>query len=309
MIVFACLADPCPAMGNEDEWGGGYARPPIDRPTPKSEIPAAPSSAVMRKIIALKEKANAFYRAKRYEEAGRVYREIAGLDPADAGVRNDLGLCFLKRGMKDSALEAGREALRLADRILASGDTTPWSYPDMRARKSAYFTLDKLGGPMPEPRRGKCETWSAFSDCKARLFVCAEAGRSPAPGGELRWDILRIGLTRINALFSYDEVEIPSQVPRPEIRDMEAESIDGVPESRMKWMNRDSSVTIPLGDALETTDPACEGSCEKFEKVRSECRVIHFDPCSGVVGVACEIEDGGAGDRIVVGEYYLIPAK
>jgi hypothetical protein len=309
LIVFACLADPFPAMGYEDEWDGDSARTTIDGPMPQSGVPAPPSSAVTRKIIALKEKANALYRAKRYQEAGGLYREIADLDPADAAVRNDLGLCFLKRGMKDSALEAGREALRLADRSLGGADTVTWSFPDMRARKSAYFTLDKLGGPMPEPRPGKCETWSAFSACKARLHVCAEAGRRPAAGGELQWDILRLGLTRANALFSFEEMEIPSQAPRPEIRDMEELSIDGVPESRMKWLNRDSSVTIPLGEVLESADPACAGTCGKIETVRSECRVIHFDPCAGVVGLACETKEDGIGDNIVVGEYYLIPAK
>ncbi|MDQ3003213.1 MAG: tetratricopeptide repeat protein [Fibrobacterota bacterium] len=308
LIALACLAVPASVSDDQDEWDNDSSQPSFERPYRPSGIPPAANSAT-RKLITLKEKANALYRAKRYEKAGELYREVADLNPADAAVRNDLGLCFLKRGMKDSALEAGREALRLADRSLGGEDSSVWSFPDLRARKSAYFTLDKLGGPMPEPRRGKCETWSAFSTCKARLYVCAEAGRSPAPGGELHWDILRIGLTRAKALFSYDELEVPSQVPHPEIRDMEEVSIDGMPESRMKWLNRDSSVTIPLGDALESADPACVGNCGKLEKVRSECRVIHFNPCSGVVGVACEIGDGGAGDRIVVGEYYLIPAK
>jgi hypothetical protein len=44
-------------------------------------------------------------------------------------------------------------------------------------------------------------------------------------------------------------------------------------------------------------------------KVLSECRILHFDPCTGVVGIACAIDQGGDGDQIVIGEYYLYPAR
>jgi hypothetical protein len=73
-------------------------------------------------------------------------------------------------------------------------------------------------------------------------------------------------------------------------------------------VNRDSSSLIPLGEILETVDPACTGNCGKLERVQSECRIIHFDPCAGVLGVACGIQEEGK-DRIVIGEYYLIPVK
>jgi hypothetical protein len=300
----------------EDEWGAP-SRPESAGPAlPGSSQPAFASAPlpleVSRKVQALKEKANAKYRAKKFADACRIYREASLLDTGDAGVRNDLGLCFQNLGRKDSALETTRDALRLADRSLASDSEADWSFPDLRARKTAYFNLDKLGGPMREPRPGQCETWSAFSTCNGRYHVCVEDGSRPAEGGTLHWNVLRVGLTRAKALFSFDEVEVPSHVPRPEMRDMEEMSIDGVPEARSRWINRDSSVVIPLGDVLETadpSDPACVKNCGNLERVRSECRVIHFDPCAGVVGVACGFEEGKAGDRIVIGEFYLIPAK
>ncbi|MDB5047703.1 MAG: hypothetical protein JWO30_774, partial [Fibrobacteres bacterium] len=254
-FVFAAALAPT----DEDEWGQdpvapAQSAPPahsapqtLTAPGPGFAAPAAPATAAAtaaaKKAQPLKEKANLLYRAKRFEEAGRFYRQAADMDSADASVRNYIGLCFLKRGLKDSALAAEREALRLADRSLAGGDTSDWSFPDLRARKSAYFNLDKLGGPMPEPKPGQCETWSSFSECRARLHVCAETGWRSSQGGTLHWNILRVGLTRSRALFSYDEVEVPSQVPHPEMRDMEEISIEGVPESKLRWVNLDSSVT------------------------------------------------------------------
>ncbi|MDB5106679.1 MAG: hypothetical protein JWP91_4368 [Fibrobacteres bacterium] len=289
-----------PAMAEVyvDDWG-----------SPASESAPRVSLDQSRKVQNLKERGNAHYRAKRYAEACRAYREASLLDSNDAGIRNDLGSCFFKVGSKDSALQFTREALRLADRGLAVTPDPLWSFPDLRARKTAYFNLDKLGGPMPEPLPGKCETWSSLANCNGRFHVCVEQGARASEGGTLRWQVLRVALSKSRALFSYDEVEVPAQVPHPELRDMEEMSIEGDPESRQRWVNRDSSVIIPLGDFMETADSTCEGKCGKLETVLSECRVIHFDPCAGLVGVACGIQEGPGRDRIVIGEFYLIPAK
>lgn len=260
------------------------------------------------KTQTIKEKANQLYRNKRYAEAGQAYLEVSLRDTLDANARINLGLCYLKRGIKDSALEASRDALRIADRSLAGEDVSAWSFPDLRARKSAYFNLDKLGGPMPEPKAGQCEIWSSFTSCRARLHVCAEAGSRKSGDGILHWDVLRVGLTRAKALFSYDEVEAPALVPHPEIRDMEELAIGGEPESKSRWLNRDSSVVLPLGEMLESPDPACAPACGNVERVKTECRIIHFDPCAGLVGVACGVEEEDGADRIMLGEFYLIPA-
>ncbi|MEO7427726.1 MAG: tetratricopeptide repeat protein [Fibrobacteria bacterium] len=278
--------------------------------TERSTAPATLlATSASRKSQALKEKANQLYRGKRYLEAGRLYREVSSRDSLDAGARINLGLCYLKRGVKDSALEASREALRIADRSLRTDDVKAWSFPDLRARKNAYFTLDKLGGPMPVPKPGQCETWSSFSECRGKLHVCAETGNRKTGAGTLHWDILRVGLTRSRALFSYDEVEAPSTVPRLEARDMEELAIDGVPENESRWLNRDSSVVLPLGEMLETPDSACGQGCGNVERMMTECRVIHFDPCAGLVGVACATQDGEGKDRMLMGEYYLLPVK
>jgi hypothetical protein len=304
-LLFAGI--PGLAHGDEDEWGA---------PAPAIEAQAAPifyvpplPAEVSRKVQALKEQGNKSYRAKKYADACRYYRQATLLDSNDAGLLNDLGICFQNLGQRDSALHSTRQALRLADRSLASGSDYDWSFPDLRARKTAYFNLDRLGGPMKEPRPGQCETWSSLSSCGGRYHVCVEEGNRPAGNGLLRWNVLRVGLTRSRALFTFDEVEVPSHVPRPEMRDMEEISIDGMSESRSRWLNRDSSVVIHLGDVLETADPACVGNCGKLERVQSECRIIHFDPCAGVVGVACGIMEGEGKDRIVIGEFYLTPSR
>jgi hypothetical protein len=259
----------------------------------------------------LKVRANGLYRARKYADARDLYAACAGLDPGDADARNDLADCYLKLGRKDSALACAREALRLAVRSLSSDDTAAWSFPDLRARKNAYFLLDRLGARMTAPKPGGCETWApAEGDCRARLRVCAERGSRTGPEGETRWDILRAGASGLRALFSYDEVEIPSQVPRPELRDMEAASIGGAPESESRWVNRDSAATLPLGEFLETTDPACTGKgCGNLERELVGCRILHFDPCAGVIGMACAYREAGGPDRIVIGEWYLIPVR
>jgi hypothetical protein len=313
-FLLIALLSRLPAAAEDDDWGAASRVDTAQSPSEPSAAPASPQlpSAVYRQIQLMKIKANGFYRARKFREACGLYGAIARLDTSDAAVRNDLGLCYQKLGFKDSALAYTRAALRIADRSLASQDPDAWSFPDLRARKSAYFNLDKLGGPMHEPKPGQCETWSSFTECPARLHVCAEQGRRAAAGGSLHWDILRAGITRAHALFSYDEVEVPSQIPHPEMRDMEEMSIDGVPESKVRWINRDSSVVLPLGEFLETADSACAAGrrgCGDLEKERIECRVIHFEPCAGVIGVACGIEEEGGKDRILIGEYYLVPGK
>jgi hypothetical protein len=299
LSALAIVAFSAASGSEEDEWGKDPS-PPI------ATAQTYPKSFLSGKITRLKEKANGLYRSKRYADAAKAYREIAALDSNDAAAPNDLALCYLKLGKKDSALESSREALRRADRSLAAPDTAAWSFPDLRARKSAYYTLDKLGGPMHEPKPGQCETWSALSQCAARYYVCAEQGGRPNEEGILRWSVLRVGVTSARALFTYDEVEVASQVMRPEMRDMEELGIDGVPESRQRWINRDSAVTLPLGEWLEGRDSVTHA---RVQRAISDCRVIHFDPCAGVVGLACGIQEAGGSDRIVIGEYYLVPVK
>jgi hypothetical protein len=256
-------------------------------------------------------RANGLYRARKYRDAAELYAACARLDPGDASVRNDLAGCYQKMGRKDSAVAFAREALRLADAGLEASDTVYWSFTDLSARKNAYFILDKSGNPMTTPRPGQCETWIAAAGvCRARLHVCVERGSRPAAGGTLRWDVLRAGVSRLRALFAPEEVETPSQVPHLELRDMEAASIDGISESESRWVNRDSSVTLPLGEFLETADPACSGpACGSLEKEVAGCRILHFDPCAGVIGMACANQEEGGSDQIVVGEWYLLPAR
>lgn len=300
------------APAQDEDWG-----PPSMRAgSPSATVAASPAerripSQVVRQTQLLKLRADGLYRARKYREAAGLYAACARLDPEDAAARNDQASCYQKLGLNDSALLCAREALRLAGRSLASRDTAAFSFADLRARKSAYFILDKLGKPMTTPKPGQCESWTAAEgECRARMHVCAERGSRPAPGGTLRWDILRAGVARLNALFTYDEVEVPSQIPRPELRDMEESSIDGLPESGIRWINRDSAATLPLGDFLETADPACTGpACGALEKERTECRVLHFDPCAGVIGMACAYQEEGGSDRVVVGEYYILPAR
>lgn len=291
------------AAADEDDWG---APPPAARAEP-AKVPAA----AVRQAQLLKLRANGMYRARKYREARELYAACARLDPGDADARNDLAGCYLKLGRKDSALAAAREALSLAGASLASGDTAAWSFPDLRVRKNAYFVLDKSGAPMTVPKPGRCETWAAAEgECRARLHVCAERGSRAAPEGTSHWDVLRIAVSGPKARFGPDETESPSQLPRPELRDMEVLSIDGVPESESRWVNRDSAATLPLGEFLETADPACSGpSCGSLEKETARCRILHFDACAGVIGLACAYQEEGGPDRVVVGEYYLIPSR
>lgn len=291
---------------DEDDWGAS----PTPQPASGPAIHTVPSET-LRRIQLLKVRANGLYRARQYPEACRVYAECARLDPGDASARVDLAGCYQKLGRKDSAVAFAREALRLADAGLAASDTVLWSFQDLSVRKNAYFILDKSGSPMPTPKPGQCETWTAADGgCRARLHVCAERGSHPSTGGTLRWDVLRAGVSRLRALFEYEEVEAAAQVPHPELRDMEAASIDGVSESESRWVNRDSSVTLPLGEFLETADPACSGpACGSLEKEMAGCRILHFDPCAGVIGMACAYQEEGEPDRIVVGEWYLVPAR
>ncbi|MBW8889961.1 MAG: hypothetical protein JF616_19570 [Fibrobacteres bacterium] len=266
---------------------------------------------IARRIQLLKVRANGLYRGRKYREAVDLYSACARLDPNDANARNDMAGCYQKLGLKDSALACAREALRLADASLASADTSVWSFPDLRDRKNAYFLLDKLGAPMSAPKPGQCETWTASEgECRARLRVCSERGGRPSPGGTLRWDVLRASVFPLKALFAYEELESASLVPRPELRDMEWNSIDGVSEGFSRWVNRDSAATISLGEFLERSDPACAGpACGGLEKELIECRILNFDGCAGVIGLACAYQEDDGPDHIEIGEAYFLPAR
>jgi len=310
LVLLLTLALPAfPA--DEDDWGVLSRAAPAPSIPPSAPAKRKVSSEIARRIQLLKLRANGLYRAREYRQAIDLYAGCARLDPGDAEARNDLAAGYQKLGLMDSALGCAREALRLADAGLAAGDTLAWSFPDLGARKNAYFLLDKLGAPMSAPKPGQCETWTASEgECRSRLRVCSERGGRPAPGGRLHWDILRASVFPLKSLFAYEEVESASQIPRPELRDMEAASIDGIPESRSLWLNRDSAATVPLGEYLERADSACSGpACGGLGKEMSECRILHFDACAGVIGMACAYQEDGGPDRIVIGEVYFLPAR
>jgi len=304
LFGFLCLSASPAFSGDEDDWGTMLSVPAAA--PAKHDV----SSAILRRSQLLKVRANGLYRARKYREAADLYSACARLDPNDANARNDIAGCYQKMGFKDSALACAREALRLADAGLSAGDAASWSYRDLRARKSAYFLIDKLGAPMTAPKPGECETWAASEGaCRAGLRVCSERGSRAAAGGTLRWDVLRTSAIPAQALFKDEETD-SAGAPRPEMRDMEAASIDGTPESFSRWVNRDSASTIPLGEYLEGADPACSGpACGGLEKELSECRILHFDACAGVIGMACAYQEDAGPDHIVIGEGYFLPAR
>ncbi len=262
-----------------------------------------------KKVLAMKEKANTYYRQKKYVQACDIYKEITLLDTLDARTRIDLGLCLQNLGEKDSALQVSRQALSIAGRSLGSASDSLWSNVDLRTRKGAYYNLDKLGGPMREPDSGHCESWASLGTCAQRFFVCADIGRQRTKEGFLHWSILRVALTKERAIFSTEESETLADLPRPDMLDMETQNTDGEFESRIKWLNRDSVVTLPLGETLVRDSASCPAPCKVPERILSECRVLHFDPCTGVIGVACGLNLDEKDDQIVIGEYYLIPAR
>jgi tetratricopeptide (TPR) repeat protein len=270
---------------------------------------AQASPSVSKKMLALKEKANYFYRLKKYSQACPIYRAIIDLDSLNAKAHIDLGLCLQNLGKKDSALWASREALKISGRSLVRFSDSDQFNPDLRARKSAYFNLDKLGGPMPEPDSGHCETWANFGICSKAFYACVDVGRLKTEKGTERWSVLRIGIRKDQAIFSMEDAETVADLPRPEIRDMEEMNIYGDFHNRGSWLNRDSVVQIPLGESVELNAGDDLGSSNPKEKLISECRVLHFNPCTGLVGMACAIEQAKGKDQIVITEYYLIPAQ
>lgn len=261
-----------------------------------------------KKILRIRLEAEELYQQKKYPEACLRYQQIADNDSNDANVRTELGLCLQKIHRNDSALIVSREALRLGSKSLTTNTLSGWSNPDLRTRKSAYFNLDKMGDPMHEPDSGKCEIWATFNSCNQSLFVCTEIGRKNTLEGKVRWSVSRVGLTPQKARFTEAELETFADLPQPEIRDMEAVGIEGHFEAKKRWLNRDSSITLPLGQVLENKPDGYSIGKNQKEQTLSECRVLYFDPCAGIVGMACALVEEGDEDQVVVSEYYLIPA-
>ena len=262
-----------------------------------------------KRILQLRREAEDLYQTKKYPEACSRYREIAEFDTNDANVRTELGLCLQKLHKNDSALLVSRQALKIASRSMITMDSKRWSIPDLRARKSAYFNLDKMGDPMHAPDSGQCETWATYNSCNQSLFVCSDIGHKNTLEGKMHWSVMRVGLTPKLAMFTEVETETQADLPQPEMRDMEATEIDGDFESKKKWINRDSTVTIPLGEVLETKANGYSLAKNSNEQILSECRVLYFDPCGGFVGMACALDEGKNEDQIIITEYYLIPVQ
>lgn len=261
-----------------------------------------------KKILSLRLEAEELYQQKKYPEACLRYQQIADNDSNDANVRTELGLCLQKIHKNDSALIVSREALRLSSKSLIATTLAGWSNPNLRSRKSSYFNLDKMGDPMHEPDSGQCETWATFNSCTQSLFVCTDRGRKNSLEGKVHWTVSRVGLTPQHAMFTEAELETNADLPQPEIRDMEAVDIGGDFEAKKKWLNRDSSITLPLGEVLEKKSTGYSMAKNSNEQTLSECRVLYFDPCAGIVGMACALVEEGDEDQIVISEYYLIPA-
>ncbi len=306
LVTGLCLADSLSASVLDSSNPVSPQTALFDSAKPNPAVLAAPR---IRKANRLKVEANQAFRQGHVSEACAKYGQAQALDTSDASIRAALGFCLIKLGKRDSAFQVSREALRLAGLGLESLTDTEWSVKDMIARKSAYFNLDKLGGPMPDPDSGKCETWANLSTCAKAMYVCADVGRQRSRRGVLHWSVLRVGMTPAQANFKPEESQNPGDLPRPELRDMEEQAIDGTYESRVKWLNRDSIATIPMGERLENLDATGGTKCQDADGWLSECRILYFDPCTGVIATACGLVGEGESDRILIGEFYLIPAR
>jgi hypothetical protein len=220
-------------------------------------LDSAPNAA------AIARQATALYRAKRYEAACPLFRQVTELAPARGAAWGDYGLCLARLGRNQEALEATYRAITL-------------SGSDSKSRNAAYHNLGKvLGHTFPSHVPGpteegplaelegmlpRCEIFDPVPTCDRRAWGCFWG----LGGG--------IELAR----FARDPRSIAAK---------------SWPQANSGY---DAIRVVLDGDVLVMTDEATEATRAGPTACRFSvaCRVVWADACAGRVGYSCDVAIG-----------------
>jgi hypothetical protein len=275
---------------------------------------------------ALRVGATEAYRAKRYAEACRKFGEAARLEPGNAALAADSGLCLHRLGKTDEAIAETRRAIRLAK-----------DGPDARrVRRSAYYNLSVMAVALGVPYPGSCGPLELAPGCDRPVHACGYSWEISGTGGSSGGEWLNVALDAAAANVAGAQADGRE---RPDARDPryddpedegsptenaavilleEEESFGNVlcEPSDSDWKGCTLTDEAKMAATRCVARKGCTGKpevcrawdecvstyCEKALGRREEecrrrnlprssefrCKIVYADGCTGVVGSACE---------------------
>lgn len=244
--------------------------------------PATSSLAVSAKkatlnFAQLRERGRQAYLAGRFDEARELWSAAAALKPEDADTVADLAVAFQRLNATDYAIQANRDAIRLAS---AKG------YADDRARRirrAAYFNLGKLRAGREllfnEDNDGpsSCTKLASHGACAHPMFVC---GRNETTGGA------HGGFDDTTARFALER-NLARIVNGTEIAPGLGGEVGASPENTRDQTGAPSyDVTLALSS--ESREPMPGEADVTVARDEGSCAVVHVDACTRRIGLYCE---------------------
>jgi len=229
---------------------------------------ASGTAAAARSASALAAQATRLYRAKQYQAACPLFRQVTELAPTRGAAFGDYGLCLARLGQRQAALTATYEA------VLRSSS-------DVKSRRAAYYNLGTILGQtfpshVPGPTEegplaelegplARCEIFDPVPGCDRRAWGCfASYG-----GG------LELGR------FARDPRTIASK-DFPRSNDWDDPQV---------LLDRD---VLVLSDGYTEYSRAGPSSC----RFSVACRVVWADACAGHIGYVCDVAVGPSAGEV-----------
>jgi len=244
--------------------------------------PAASSLAVSAKkatvnFSQLRERRRRAYRAGRFDEARELWSAAAALDPEDAETVADLAVAFQRLNAMDNAIQANRDAIRLASAT---------RYPDDRARRirrAAYFNLGKLRAGREilfiEDNDGpsSCTQLASNGSCAHPVFVCGRNGTTGGAHG---------GFDDTTARFALEH-DVARIVSGAEIDPGLGGEVGASPENTRDQSGA-AAYDVTLALSSELREPMPGEPDVTVARQEGGCAVVHVDACTRRIGLYCE---------------------
>lgn len=278
-------------------------------------LSAGGPAAAGEDAAALRERATAEYRKKRWAEACALFERAARAAPQDAAIQADVGLCLLKLGKKGASALASHRATAL------SAANELFSKEALEVRRGAYHNLRLAGAALPLPAPGTCAELRAAPGCAKALHACTFRWRREGMRIAERGDAVRISRTAEGARVADTtraEGDAVRDAEAPEVHVDVAESgpadfdmllrreqdADADPDldRRMayhRWRDRSDPCDVALASEDELVSTGGH-DWSNFEPDRTECVVVEANACTGHVGSVCTRAGGARTARDVL---------
>lgn len=231
------------------------------------------------KFADLRERGRRAYREERFEEARRLWSAAAALKPNDAETVADLAVVFEHLGRTDDAIQANRDAIRLASALRGSGDRA------RRIRRAAFYNLGKLKAGRKltfsegDDEPSSCVSLASESGCRQPVFACGRTGAMGGKDGRFDYTAARFALDRQTAQIAED-----NQL----VAEFESWVDFGSEEDATRDRSDASLYDVTLELSSQTREPLPGEADATVATKDAGCMIVHVDACARRLGLYCE---------------------